>query len=84
MDINTWSDTSCAGRHAYVVEFIEGSLVTATGFTSSLGKMENLPIANVVYAYDSNDGSTILLESNNCISSGDEMWDSLFNHIQSE
>ena len=34
MGINTWSDTSCAGRHAHVVEFIEGSLVTATGFTS--------------------------------------------------
>jgi len=46
--------------------------------------MENLPIANVVYAYDSNDGLTILLESNNYIYFGDGMWDSLLNPIQSE
>ena len=84
MGIDTWADTSCAGKHAHVVEFIEGLLVTATGFTSSLGKMENLPIANVVYAYDSRNGSTILLESNNCIYLGDEMQDSLINPIQSE
>jgi len=34
MGIDTMADNSCAGRHAHVVEFIEGSLVTATGFTS--------------------------------------------------
>ena len=84
LGIKTWADTSCVGKHAHVVEFIEGSLVTATGFTSSLGKMENLPIANVVYAYDSRNGSTILLESNNCIYIGDAMKDSLVNPIQSE
>ena len=84
MGIDTMADTSCAGMHTHVVEFIEGYLVTATDFTSSLGKMENLPVANVVYAYDSNDGLTILLESNNHIYFGDEMLDSLLNNIQSE
>ena len=39
MGIDTWDDTSCAGRHAHIVELVEGSLFTATGFTSSLGKM---------------------------------------------
>ena len=84
LGIDTWADTSCAGKHAYVEEFIEGASVTATGFTHSLGKLENLPIANVVYAYDYNDGTTILLENNNAIYLGDAMNDSLLNPIQSE
>ena len=84
LGIDTWADTSCAGKHAFVEEFIEGKTVTATGFTSSLGSMANLPIANVVYAYDALDGTVILLECNNSIYLGDSMTDSLMNPIQAE
>ena len=35
-DTDSWADTCCAGKHAFVEEFIEGKTVTATGFTSSL------------------------------------------------
>ena len=84
LGIDSWADTCCAGKHAFVEEFIEGKTVTATGFTSSLGSVSNLPIANVVYAYDAKDGTVILLECNNSIYLGDKMSDSLMNPIQAE
>ena len=47
LGIDTWADTNCAGRHAFVEEFVIGKTVTATGFTSSLGSVPDLPVANV-------------------------------------
>ena len=84
LGIDSWADTCCAGKHAYVEEFIEGKTVTATGFTSSLGSIKSLPIANVLYAYDAPDGTVIVLECNNSIYLGDKMNDSLLNPIQAE
>ena len=84
LGFDTWADTSCSGKHAYVESFVEGRTVNATGFTSSLGTMNDLPIANVLYAYDTFDGETILLENHNTIYLGDKMDDSLLNPIQSE
>ena len=48
------------------------------------GSIKNLPIANVLYAYDNPRGFVILLECNNAIYLGDKMNDSLLNPIQSE
>ena len=59
LGIDSWADTSCSGKHAYVLEFIEGKTVTATGFSSGLGSLNNLPIANVAYAHDLPSGETI-------------------------
>ena len=56
LGIDTWADTSYAGKHAYVEEFIIGKYVTASGFTAELGQIESLPMANVFYAYDNKDG----------------------------
>ena len=84
MGIDTWADTCCAGKHSYVQEFIDGKTVTASGFTSSLGSLTNLPIANVIYAYDDPGGYVLLLECNNAIYLGDKMEDSLLNPIQGE
>ena len=52
LGFDTWAGTSCARKHAYVLEWIDGHTVTAEGFTHNLGKLENLPLANVEYAYD--------------------------------
>ena len=82
--IDTWADTSCAGRHAYVEEFVLGKFVNASGFTSQLGTIKSLPIAHVLYAYDDENGKTIILESNNAIYLGEMMEDSLMNPIQAE
>ena len=84
LGLDSWADTSCSGKHAFVDEFILGKSVTATGFTSSLGSMKNLPLANVLYAYDTNRGTTLLLEHSNTIYLGNDMEDSLANPIQSE
>ena len=62
---DTWADTSCSGKHAYVDSFVMGKSVTVTGFSSMLGSMKNLPVANVLYAYDTKYGTTLLLEHNN-------------------
>ena len=84
LGIDSWADTACSGKHAYVQEFLEGKSITATGFTASLGSIKNLPMANVAYAYDMKDGTTILLEHNNTIYMGEKMEDSLCNPIQCE
>ena len=84
LGLDSWADTGCAGKHSYVEEFIIGKTVTATGFSPSLGKLENLPYAHVLYAYDHAGGSVILLEHNNAIYIGNNMNDSLSNPIQSE
>ena len=84
LGLNSWADTSCAGKHAYVEAFIEGKLITASGFSPSMGKLNYLYMAHVVYAYDLNDGSTLLLENRNAIYMGENMNDSLLNPIQCE
>ena len=82
MDI--WADTGCSGKHAYVEESLIGKTVTAMAFSSSLGKLENMAYAHVLYAYDHEDRSVLLLEHNNTIYLGDAMQDSLSYPVQSE
>ena len=82
LGIDSWADTSCAGKHAHVLEFLDGRTVTAKGFAASLPSIENLNIANVAYAYDSPSGKTFVLEVNNSIYLGLLMDDSLLNPIQ--
>ena len=84
LGIDSWADTACAGKHAFVEEFVAGKSVTVTGFTSALGTLNNLPIANVLYACDLENGTTVILESNNSIYMGSEMDNSLLNPIQME
>ena len=59
-------------------------MVTASGFTQELGSLTGLLVANVLYAYDTPDGETLIFESNNAIYLGDKMEDSLLNPIQAE
>ena len=58
-------------------------MVTASGFTQELGSLTNIPIANVLYSYDTPEGETLILESNNAIYLG-KNGRSLMNPIQSE
>ena len=84
LGLDSWADTFCAGKHCYVEEFIADKSVTASGFCNSLGSLSNLPLANVLYAYDHDDGTTSILECNDAIYLGSKMEDSLANPIQSE
>ena len=82
--IDSWADIGCSGRHAHVEEFVIGKTVSATGFSPSLGKLDNLRYANVLYAYNHQDGTTLIIEYNNTIYLGRDMEDSLCNPIQSK
>ena len=82
LDIDSWADTCCAGRHAHVLEFIEGKTVSATGFSSELGSLTDLSMANVAYAYDTPHGEILILIVNNAIYLVDHMTDSLAKPVQ--
>ena len=45
LGLDNWADTGCTGKHAHVEEFVLDKKVAANGFSSSLGKLDNLPIA---------------------------------------
>ena len=81
---DTWADTSCAGKHLYVESFLNGKVINAGGFVPSLGTIKGLPIVNVLYADDLQDGSTVILENCRAIYLGDKMNDSLINPLQAE
>ena len=71
-------------KHEYVEDFDEGCNITTTGFTSAPGSIKCLPIENVLYEYDISDGTTIILDHNNTIYMGNDIFDSLYNPIQSK
>ena len=47
-----WAEIGCSVKHAYVDEFVEGKILNVNGFTSTLGSIDNLPIAYVLYSFD--------------------------------
>ena len=53
--------TQVAQKHSYVDELVEGKTVTATAFSSYLGSLKDLSIANVLQSYCNMDGTTIIL-----------------------
>ena len=66
-------DTWCVGRHVYAIEKIQGYIVTCCGFSDNLLVNEDLPIINIIYAYDSKErGKVILLQLNYCVHLGDK------------
>ena len=60
--------------------------MTATGFSSSLGKLHNLAYIYVLllYVYDYEEGPVVSIKHNNTIYMGDNMDDSLSNSMQLE
>ena len=67
----------CAGKHAQIESFVEGKTVLASGFSNSMEVMENLPLANVLYAYNTQEGEKLILRVNNAIYLWENMNDSL-------
>ena len=77
LGFDSYADTSCAGRHAWIESYVEGKTVTANGFATEMGTLENLPIVNVLYAYISPDGEVFILRVNNSTYLSNSMEDSL-------
>ena len=77
LGFDSFADTCCSGRHARVESFVDGKTVSANAFTKLVPTLTDLPIANVVYAYDGDDGVVYLFRINNSIYLGEGMEDSL-------
>ena len=58
LDIDTWADIRCFRKHLFQ-KFIDGKIITAAGYIVYLGALKDLPIENVLYEYDTTDGTTI-------------------------
>ena len=67
LGFDTWADTCFERRHAHVESFIIGKSVNASDFSSALPTLQNLPIANVSYFYNSPCGNTFILKVKNSI-----------------
>jgi hypothetical protein len=80
LGIDSYADTSCSGRHAHVIEFIEGKEITAKAWDNHTTK--SLRIANVAYSHDLPNGKVIILIINQTIYGGSFMEDSLLQPIQ--
>ena len=61
---------------------MEGKPVTGIFFKASLGALKDLPISNVLYAYDTTADTTIMLEHKHAIYIGEHMEYSIVNTIQ--
>ena len=84
LGLDSWSETVCSGKHSYVDEFFESNSVNVTGFTYTLGSIYNLPVAHVLYAFDKEDRTVVLLEHNNTIYMGYDIINSLASPIKYE
>ena len=83
LGIDSFADTSCAGKHAHVIEFNDDLTVSATGFAGKDSmQINDLSIANVAYAYDTSQGDTLIFIVNNAIYLGALMDGSLLNPVQ--
>ena len=71
--LDSWADSCCVGKHAFIREVIEGKLVNAHGFSNDLPSINDIPIVNCTFAYDDSDGKTFLLEFNNALYLGEKM-----------
>ena len=65
MSLDSLVDTGCSVKHAYVDEFVEGKIVNVTGFRYTLVSIDKLPIAHILYTFDKEDETMVLLEHNN-------------------
>ena len=59
-----------------------GNFITIERFTTALGFIENIPIVNVLYAYDAENSKTIILEVRHSIYLCNKMDDFWLNPIQ--
>ena len=67
LGLNTHADVSCVGRHARVLEIIEGQTCTVFPFNDSYSPMKEVQIVNAAFAVDSLDGTVYILKLNQCL-----------------
>ena len=76
--VDSGTDSGVAGKHAHITEIIESLSSSAKGFSDNLLVHNNLPIVNVLYAYDHLDnGEVFILEFNHVIYLGKDKTESI-------
>lgn len=65
---DTHADTTCVGKHAYIISQVMGKSIEAVPFSPSLGTVKNLPVVHAAIAFDDPDsGNTTILLIHNAI-----------------
>ena len=82
MGIDSHADTSCAGRHVRVLEYIDGSTFTVSPFHKSYSPIENVRLVNGIVAVDFDDGKGLILELNNFLDFSQSMEHSILVPMQ--
>ena len=77
LGLDSHADMSCAGRHARIIEVLQGSVCNVKPFHDSYESMQNIQTVNVAYAHDTTDGETYILNVNQCLDFTDGMDNSL-------
>ena len=67
LGIDSHADISCAGKHARIMEIIEGEVCTVHAFNDFMKPLKNVQTVNVAYAVDTPTGSTYILRVNHSL-----------------
>ena len=68
MGMDSYTDTTCVHKHAYIESIVEGFTVDSIPFDDSIGKLSDLPIVHAIYAYNNPETvQTLLLRFNHAI-----------------
>ena len=82
LGIDTHADSSCAGKHVRILEYIDGKTYTVSPFLNSYTPTSNISMINGVIAVDKDDGTGYILELNNFLNFSDSMNDSILVPMQ--
>ena len=81
--IDSHADTSCAGKHVRITEYVDGKLFSVSPFNEKYKPLENVRMINGIMAVDREDGSGLIIELNNFLDFTDSMTDTILVPMQS-
>ena len=73
MGIDTYADSSCAGKHVRIILFIDEKKYKVTPFHKDYKPIDNIGMIHGIVAVDNEDGSGYILELNNFLNFTDTM-----------
>ena len=82
LGIDTHADSSCAGKHFRILEFVSGKSFTVKPFLDTYEAKTDISLVNGVVAADTADGNGYILELNNFLDFTDTMNDSILVPMQ--
>ena len=77
LGMDSHADMTCVSRHARIMEIYHGKSCVVMPFHDSYKSMKNVQTVNAAYAYDTNDGNTVILRINQALNFSDGMENAL-------